>query len=219
MTVFDQAKTVTALQAAERYANVQGRRYGHRLRVLCPLHNENTPSCDFYDNGSFYCNGCKAGGTSIDFVMKLFHVDNKAAARKICEDFGLTIPTGNATVKQSNRPRRKDIDSAISWLYAQTVRYRKWCDYALASLTENDSEETLATFLREREKTQRLEDTILEATQKQDEKQLEQLLINYVEQTKEHEIQCDIWDRAHDEAVDSYQKDYHTGESDSGVIA
>lgn len=195
MTVFDQAKTVTALQAAERYANVQGRRYGNRVRVLCPLHNERTPSCDFYDNGSFYCNGCKAGGTSIDFVMKLFHVDNKAAARKICEDFGLTIPTGNATVRIDNRPRRKDITSAISWLYAQTVRYRKWCDDALASLTERDSEEMLALYLREREKTQRLEDTILEATQKQDEKQLEQLFINYAAQAKEQEEQLDIWDR------------------------
>lgn len=193
MTVFDQAKTVTALQAAERYANVQGRRYGRRVRVLCPLHVDKTPSCDFYDNGSFYCHGCHAGGTSIDFTAKLFDLQPAAAARKICEDFGLTIPTGNATVRIDNRPRRKDIDSAISWLYAQTVRYRKWCDYALASLTENDSEETLATFLREREKTQRLEDTILEATQNQDEKLLEQLLINYGKQAKEREPFLDDW--------------------------
>jgi hypothetical protein len=202
MTVFDQAKTVTALQAAERYANVQATGTGYRVKACCPLHNEKTPSCTFYGDGTFYCYGCHAGGTSIDLTAKLFGITPREAARKICEDYGLTIPTGNATVKRDSRPPKSDVNAAISWLDTQTVRYVRWCDNALRTLTgDTDEDETARTlFLREREKAQRLSDAILEATQERNEKKLEQLLIANAKWAKDLEEQLDIWKQTQGDA-------------------
>lgn len=39
---------------------------------ICPLHQETMPSLHIYDStNSFYCFGCKNGGSPIDFIMKL----------------------------------------------------------------------------------------------------------------------------------------------------
>ena len=41
--------------------------------MRCPFHHDPTPSLKLYDNGSrkgWYCFGCHAGGSVIDFVMK-----------------------------------------------------------------------------------------------------------------------------------------------------
>ena len=41
--------------------------------MRCPFHHDPTPSLKIYDNGSrrgWYCFGCHAGGSVIDFVMK-----------------------------------------------------------------------------------------------------------------------------------------------------
>lgn len=195
MTVYEQAKTISALQAAERYAGVKPTGSGYRVKACCPLHSEKTPSCVFYADGTFYCYGCHAGGTSIDLTAKLFGIQAYTAARKICEDFGLTIPTGNATVKRDTRPPKSDVNAAISWLDTQTVRYARWCDYALRTLTgdTDEDEAARALFLREREKAQRLSDAILEATQERDDKTLEKLLIEYAPWAKDLEEQLDVW--------------------------
>jgi DNA primase len=49
---------------------------GREWRGRCPFHDEKTPS--FYVNaekGVFHCHGCKAGGTAIDFVMRIEHLE------------------------------------------------------------------------------------------------------------------------------------------------
>lgn len=44
-----------------------------------------------YDNNKgFFCFGCNAGGTVIDFVMKLYQMDFKTAVNKLKNDFGIT---------------------------------------------------------------------------------------------------------------------------------
>lgn len=43
----------------------------HTKKALCPFHNENTPSLSVnIDKGLFYCFGCHAGGTVIDFIAR-----------------------------------------------------------------------------------------------------------------------------------------------------
>lgn len=77
---------VTAEEAAERY--VGGVKRGF---MCCPLHGEKTPSMKFYPNGKFYCFGCHAQGTSIDFVAKLFDLSPLDAAKRINADFALGL--------------------------------------------------------------------------------------------------------------------------------
>ena len=92
MTLFEAAKTITALEAAERYAGIQAKRRGAKSWCRCPLPThpaDNTPSCSFDDKGRFYCFGCGAGGSSIDMVMKLFDITDREAALRIVTDFGI----------------------------------------------------------------------------------------------------------------------------------
>ena len=58
--------------------------------VSCPFHQENTPSFKVYSD-SFYCFGCGAGGTVIDFVVKYFNLTNIDAVRKLNDDFRLNL--------------------------------------------------------------------------------------------------------------------------------
>lgn len=186
MSVYEQAKTITALQAAERYAGVQPTGSGYRVKACCPIHREKTPSCTFYADGTFYCYGCHAGGTSIDLTAKLFGLTPYAAARKLCEDYGLTVPTGNATVKRDSRPPRNEIKNAISVFDSTVVSYVKALTRMLAQLTEDTEEQDKAReiILKQREAAQLLADELLEASQAQDDERIERLLVDNAEWIK-----------------------------------
>ena len=61
----------------------------------CPLHGEKTGSFKAYSgNRGFYCFGCGAHGSVIDFVMLYFGLSFKDALVKINEDFSLCLPIG-----------------------------------------------------------------------------------------------------------------------------
>lgn len=74
-------------------------RYGFELDrsgfCKCPLHGEKTGSFKAYSgNRGFYCFGCGAHGSVIDFVMLYFGLSFKDALAKINEDFSLGLPIG-----------------------------------------------------------------------------------------------------------------------------
>ena len=46
-------------------------RLSRKVKILCPFHAENTPSCNLFPTGGFKCYGCPARGNTIDFVVKL----------------------------------------------------------------------------------------------------------------------------------------------------
>jgi hypothetical protein len=55
---------------------------GSKLRGLCPLHDEKTPSFFIYlKNNSFYCYGCQAGGDIINLIRKLHNYSFVEAVR------------------------------------------------------------------------------------------------------------------------------------------
>lgn len=54
------------------------------LTILCPLHQEKTPSCGIeLEQEVFYCQGCGQGGSLIDLVAKLERVNTLEALRVI----------------------------------------------------------------------------------------------------------------------------------------
>lgn len=56
------------------------RKFGNRVKAICPFHKENTPSFMIYvDQNKFHCFGCGLKGDSIDFFMKLNNVGFKQA--------------------------------------------------------------------------------------------------------------------------------------------
>ena len=61
----------------------------------CPFHQEKSASFKAYSgNRGFYCFGCGAHGSVIDFVMQYFGLNFQDAIAKINEDFSLGLPIG-----------------------------------------------------------------------------------------------------------------------------
>ena len=73
--------------------------YGFRLDksgfCKCPFHSERSASFKAYPGQrGYYCFGCGAHGSVIDFVMMYFGLSFKDALVKINEDFSLGLPIG-----------------------------------------------------------------------------------------------------------------------------
>ena len=102
---------VTMADLLERYG-IETRRNGF---ILCPFHQEKTPSCKIYKDG-YYCFGCGVGGDVISFVKNLFSLSFLDAAKKIGLDFGLPIDCSCSNNKKEELPE---------YLYSQRERRRK----------------------------------------------------------------------------------------------
>lgn len=46
-------------------------------KVRCPFHDERTASLHCYDDGTWYCYGCRAGGSVFDFASRLWNVPTR----------------------------------------------------------------------------------------------------------------------------------------------
>lgn len=58
---------------AEDYARaLAGAVPSHEGKILCPFHAEAVPSLQLYPGGTFYCFGCRRGGTIFDFAAHLW---------------------------------------------------------------------------------------------------------------------------------------------------
>lgn len=62
--------------------------------MLCPFHDDRKPSLKVYPGSrGWYCWVCDEGGTVIDFVAKLFHLNARQAAIRLDNDFRLGLST------------------------------------------------------------------------------------------------------------------------------
>ena len=96
-------QNVTARNAAERY----GIRVSGNGMARCPFHPDRTPSMKI--DARYHCFGCGADGDVISFVSRLFNLKPIDSARKIAEDFGITIPERGSLsrdAKQQNGRRK-----------------------------------------------------------------------------------------------------------------
>jgi DNA primase len=143
--------TLSMRQVAERYG-FEPNRGGY---IRCPFHSEKTPSLKMYSqpNRGWVCLGCHAGGTAIDFVMRLFNLDFRSAVVRICNDFGILISsqpdwreTQRIKAEQAERSRqRTEFDRThAAWVKAtNTIHQRRpksmdeeWNDEWVAAMKE-----------------------------------------------------------------------------------
>ena len=79
--------------------------------VQCPFHNgDQTASLKVYPEkgGGFYCFGCTAHGSVIDFVMLIFDCSFQTALDRLNSDFGLGL------CKQTHREKRAARDAFMA---------------------------------------------------------------------------------------------------------
>ena len=97
MSIYSKIKEqVSTRDAAEFY----GYKVSPKGMMLCPFHNDHTPSMKVDRN--YICFGCQQKGDVIHFTAKLFGLSEYAAARKLAADMGLAIKT-NGHIHLTNR--------------------------------------------------------------------------------------------------------------------
>lgn len=79
--------------------------YGFRLDKAgfckCPFHSERSASFKAYPGTrGYYCFGCGAHGSVIDFVMRFFGLSFGDSIKKINDDFSLGLPIGEKLDKR-----------------------------------------------------------------------------------------------------------------------
>lgn len=125
---------VTVREAAERYG-FHPNRTGY---ICCPFHGEKTASLKLYGGqGGWHCFGCGAGGSVIDFVMKLFDLPFRQAVLRINADFALGLtwdkpdPAARSAVLEARRRearRRAELERLEERHRELAAEHQYWWD-------------------------------------------------------------------------------------------
>lgn len=91
----------------------------HRNPINCPLpgHDDRTPSFHYYsETNSFYCFGCRRGGSVIDLIMQLESLEFGAALQRASELLGIPLRemSEDEIERQSLAHRREDVLEQIT---------------------------------------------------------------------------------------------------------
>ena len=82
-------------------------RRGSNLFGLCPFHTEKTASFSVApDKGIYYCFGCHAGGSVVNFIMQIEGLDFPDAVRFLAKRAGLEVPEDEGQRSQYQRQER-----------------------------------------------------------------------------------------------------------------
>ncbi len=100
-------------------------RKGRRYFGLCPFHNEKSPSfCIEPAKQFFYCFGCNKGGSVIQFIMNIEHLDFLDALKFLAERAGIVLPEPEDNEeKEKSRLRMQilDINKEAARFYFSTL--------------------------------------------------------------------------------------------------
>jgi DNA primase len=117
------------LKARVGLAEVVGRRVklirrGREHIGLCPFHNEKTPSFSVVeDKGFYYCFGCGAKGSAIDFVMNTEGLSFPEAVERLALEAGMEVPrsTPEEQAKEQQRRTLYDVVEAAALWYEKQL--------------------------------------------------------------------------------------------------
>ncbi|MEI7026708.1 DNA primase [Paenibacillus sp. y28] len=81
---------------------------GKYMKGLCPFHSEKTPSFTVTpEKQIFYCYGCHAGGTAIQFIMDIEGYTFPEAVRQLAEEAGVAYDFESAVVPRTEQDHDK----------------------------------------------------------------------------------------------------------------
>ncbi|MEQ9878191.1 DNA primase [Pectobacterium aroidearum] len=105
----------------------QGRKVvkrGKDVVVLCPFHQENTPSCVISpDKNLYHCFGCDAGGSVLDWVMKTENLSLPHAVDKLRRELG-SVPAAEPlppVTDIANEQERQALLHRVTEFYHHTL--------------------------------------------------------------------------------------------------
>lgn len=111
---------VSAREAAEKY----GLTVNRSGFTPCPFHGEDTPSLKLYPgNRGFYCFGCHASGSVIDFTAQLLGLDALGAVRRLNDDFSLELSIDQRPTAEGRQAARHRAEIAATRQAFETWRH------------------------------------------------------------------------------------------------
>src|SRR5690554_3039551 len=113
-TIIEELKSkVDLVQFIGQYTQLK--KSGRIYQGICVLHpDSNTPSLTVYpDTQSYYCFGCKSGGSIIEFVKAHYNYDFHEAINFLAETAGIDIQAQESPQAKARRNRIKTNERAV----------------------------------------------------------------------------------------------------------
>lgn len=122
MSIFTEVKDqITARKAAEFY----GLKVGRNGMACCPFHSDKHPSMKIDRN--YHCFACGVGGDAVDYVSRMFGLSQLDAAKKLIQDFSLSVETeGNAPFDEQRKREIRKLREEEKRIRRIKDRFFKW---------------------------------------------------------------------------------------------
>lgn len=92
MSIFDDCKSVSCVDAATMLGIPLKRTSGSVAWALCPIHGERGhPSLFLSADRGWYCYGCHRGGDAVKLYQDILGMEPLDAARRCANDFGIQV--------------------------------------------------------------------------------------------------------------------------------
>lgn len=154
------AKSVPILDIVRHYSGVKLHQRGREHWGCCPLHGEKTPSFSVNaEKNVWTCYGCHAGGSGVDFVMRLRDIGFREACEVIEKDFSLA--GGPIHPQRPTRTRAKILEVQYGGLVEMLLMEKRRLKIALRAFSAVDIEGVPAKLVHLLGETETLLDELL----------------------------------------------------------
>lgn len=93
-----------------------------KLVIVCPFHDEDSPSCMIYvEQDSWWCFGCGQGGDVLKFYMLLTELDFVPAMHQLVERLGLVVQD----VDEKKEAKRQELQDDLDYVDSEIVRLKR----------------------------------------------------------------------------------------------
>lgn len=132
----DAVRALPMIDVVQRYAvGANARRKGVRWQLLCPFHNEKTPSCHAWAD-HLHCFGCGAHADQVGFVRRYLDLGYGEAVERLEADFLGGPPRARTAVDQK---RVRELERQAALRAAEDARRReRSIDWARALWANRD---------------------------------------------------------------------------------
>lgn len=127
---------------------------GHRIKIKkrgkdywgnCPFHNEKTPSFSVSEKKQmYYCFGCGAGGSAIDFLMNYDRLSYPEAIEELANIHGITVPHIETSTDSQRTQNQLSGQNIRRDLYALMDKLANFYQSQLTTTEAQNAQEYLA---------------------------------------------------------------------------